>query len=84
MTSNDITRLYQFMMEEFTALRAEMNNGFARFENKFDGIYVQLDGIRGKLDDIEVEQVAQNAQLNRHEDTLQILVSKVAKLEPQV
>lgn len=77
MSATTIDRLYQFMMEEFSSLRFDVQAGFARLEDKFDskidGIYVQLDGIHAVLERHETERLAQNAQLDRHEDAITAL-----------
>ena len=54
-----IERLYVFMVGEFAAVRRELSLVEAKFDAKFDGIYVQLDTIRGILDTDELERGTQ-------------------------
>ena len=62
-----IERLYVFMVGEF----ARYDKRLIAIDNRFDGIYVQLDTIRGLLDTDELERGAQSMQIDRHETQLQ-------------
>ena len=87
MTSKEITHLYQFMMEEFKNLRldlgTQMADGFAEVHGRIDRVYNILDTMRSTHDTLEVEQAAQQSQLNRHEKRLASHQKQLTLLTPR-
>ena len=83
MTNKETTHLYQFMMEEFKNLHNYIDVRITGVDKRVDRVYDILDAMRSTHDTLEVEQAAQQSQLNRHEKRLASHQKQLTLLTPR-
>mgnify|MGYP001193443971 CR=1 FL=1 len=63
MTKNESLQLFRYFQQEFLKL----NTRFDTVDQKFDQVYTILDGMKGAVDSITIENTALVSQTTRHE-----------------
>lgn len=76
MSHDEFTKLYGYMQQEFTAIRAGMAIFEQRVNTRFDQIYGLLDSSIKRHESQEQEQAAIKNQLTRHDKWIHELADK--------